>query len=155
MAVGAPRLLNPKAAFAAINGDFPIGPRWSIRTRSTRGSESDRDGTVTMKIGKVELGQGTVTAAMQLVADELDVPLSKVKFVQADTWVTPDQGYDGGEPVDRHPDRQCRHPSGRCRGPAALLEHGVGEARRAGREPERLGRRRQRGRSAVGLLRGA
>ena len=26
VAVGAPRLLNPKAAFAALNGDFPIGP---------------------------------------------------------------------------------------------------------------------------------
>ena len=33
---------------------------------------------------------------MQLVADELDVPLSKVKFVQADTWVTPDQGTTAG-----------------------------------------------------------
>ena len=102
-----------------------------------------------MKIGKVELGQGTVTATMQLVADELDVPMSKVTFVQADTWVTPDQGYDGGEPVDRHPDRQCRHPSGRCRGPAGAAEHGVGEARRAGRKPHRLERCRQRGRCSV------
>ena len=51
---------------------------------------------VTMKTGKVELGQGTVTATMQLVADELDVPMSSVKHIQSDTWYTVDQGNTAG-----------------------------------------------------------
>ena len=33
---------------------------------------------------------------MQLVADELDVPFNSVKFVQSDTWFTPDQGATAG-----------------------------------------------------------
>ena len=98
-----------------------------------------------MKTGKVELGQGTVTATMQLVADELDVPMSKVTFVQADTWVTPDQGTTAGSQSTRP--RPARAASARPRrGPAGAAEHGVGEARRAGRKPDRLERCRQRGR---------
>jgi len=81
VAIGAPRLLNPKAAFAAVNGDFPIGPAAIDPNLIDSWIAIGTDNTVTMKVGKVELGQGTVTAAMQLVADELDVPLAGVKFV--------------------------------------------------------------------------
>src|SRR5207253_2034299 len=96
VAIGAPRLLNPKAALAAVNGDFPIGPAAVDPNLIDSWIAIGTDNTVTMKVGKVELGQGTVTAAMQLVADELDVPLAGVKFVQSDTWVTPDQGTTAG-----------------------------------------------------------
>ena len=54
------------------------------------------DGSATIFPGKVELGQGTVTATMQLVADELDVPMSSVKHIQSDTWFTVDQGNTAG-----------------------------------------------------------
>jgi len=94
--MGAPRLLNPRAAWAAAGPDFPIGPATIDPTRIDSWIAIGADGTVTMKTGKVELGQGTVTATMQLVADELDVPMSKIRFVQADTWVTPDQGTTAG-----------------------------------------------------------
>jgi len=96
VAIGAPRLLNPKAALAAVNGDFPIGPAAVDPNLIDSWIAIGTDNTVTMKVGKVELGQGTVTAAMQLVADELDVPLAGVKFVQSDTWITPDQGTTAG-----------------------------------------------------------
>ena len=96
VAIGAPKLLNPKAALAAVNGDFPIGPAAVDPNLIDSWIAIGTDNTVTMKVGKVELGQGTVTAAMQLVADELDVPLAGVKFVQSDTWVTPDQGTTAG-----------------------------------------------------------
>jgi CO/xanthine dehydrogenase Mo-binding subunit len=95
VAVGAPRLLNPKAAFAAVN-DFPIGPASIDPNQIDSWIAIAGDGTVTMKTGKVELGQGTVTASMQLVADELDVPFAKVRHVQSDTWLTPDQGTTAG-----------------------------------------------------------
>jgi CO/xanthine dehydrogenase Mo-binding subunit len=98
VAITVPRLLNPRSAFAAVTGVDPVG----IGPASIDPAQIDSwiaigaDGTVTMKTGKVELGQGTVTATMQLVADELDVPMSAIKPVQSDTWYTPDQGTTAG-----------------------------------------------------------
>ena len=54
------------------------------------------DGTVTGYTGKQELGQGIVTAQMQLIAEELCVPLSHVTLIAADTARTPDEGYTSG-----------------------------------------------------------
>jgi CO/xanthine dehydrogenase Mo-binding subunit len=54
------------------------------------------DGTVTASTGKCELGQGMFTAQLQLVAEELSVPLARVRLVQCDTATTPDQGTTSG-----------------------------------------------------------
>ncbi|HEY4088409.1 MAG TPA: molybdopterin cofactor-binding domain-containing protein, partial [Bryobacteraceae bacterium] len=54
------------------------------------------DGTVTAHTGKVDLGQGMFTAQTQLVAEELCVPLARVKLIQGDTDITPDQGTTSG-----------------------------------------------------------
>ena len=54
------------------------------------------DGTVTAYTGKCELGQGISTAQMQLVAEELSVPFDRVRLVQCDTAVCPDQGTTSG-----------------------------------------------------------
>ncbi len=47
------------------------------------------DGRVTCLVGKVELGQGSMTALPQLLAEELDVELSKVDIVMGDTDICP------------------------------------------------------------------
>jgi CO/xanthine dehydrogenase Mo-binding subunit len=47
------------------------------------------DGRVTCFVGKVELGQGAMTALPQLLAEELDVPLESVDIVMADTDLCP------------------------------------------------------------------
>src|SRR5579863_4356596 len=49
------------------------------------------DGTVTAYTGKCDLGQGMSTVQTQLVAEELCVAVNKVKLIQCDTSVTPDQ----------------------------------------------------------------
>ncbi|HXI31947.1 MAG TPA: molybdopterin cofactor-binding domain-containing protein, partial [Vicinamibacterales bacterium] len=54
------------------------------------------DGGVTVFTGKAELGQGMLTAQAQLVAEELGVPLDRVKVVMCDTEVAPDQGTTSG-----------------------------------------------------------
>ena len=54
------------------------------------------DGNVTAYTGKCELGQGLFTAQTQLVAEELSVPISRVRLVQCDTGTTPDQGTTSG-----------------------------------------------------------
>jgi len=55
------------------------------------------DGTVTAFPGKCGCGQGLYTAQMQLVAEELCVPLNRVRLIQCDTSMTPDQGTTSGQ----------------------------------------------------------
>src|SRR4051812_22788674 len=53
-------------------------------------------GSVTILSGKVELGQGAVTAIAQIAAEELDVRLARVTMVAGDTSRSPDEGYTSG-----------------------------------------------------------
>jgi nicotinate dehydrogenase subunit B len=55
------------------------------------------DGIVTAYTGKCEFGQGLYTAQLQLVAEELALPIERVRLVQCDTSVTPDQGTTSGQ----------------------------------------------------------
>src|SRR5579884_3042299 len=56
------------------------------------------DNTITMRTGKVEMGQGSVTAAYaQILAEELNVPFSQItQIVYGDTDRTPDGGIAAG-----------------------------------------------------------
>jgi nicotinate dehydrogenase subunit B len=56
----------------------------------------DPEGTVTAFTGKVEIGQGIVTALVQIVADELDVAPARVKMISGDTSRTPNEGVTSG-----------------------------------------------------------
>ncbi|HEU4687613.1 MAG TPA: molybdopterin cofactor-binding domain-containing protein, partial [Vicinamibacterales bacterium] len=56
-----------------------------------------RDGLVTAYTGKCEFGQGLYTAQLQLVAEEVCVPMNRIRLVQCDTSVTPDQGTTSGQ----------------------------------------------------------
>jgi len=55
-----------------------------------------RDGTVTVTSGKVELGQGILTALAQIVAEELDVDPARIRMVAADTTRSPNEGVTSG-----------------------------------------------------------
>jgi nicotinate dehydrogenase subunit B len=54
------------------------------------------DGTATVFTGKVELGQGIVTALAQIAAEELDLPLDRIKMISGDTRQTPNEGQTAG-----------------------------------------------------------
>jgi nicotinate dehydrogenase subunit B len=54
------------------------------------------DRTVTVFSGKVELGQGIVTAIAQIAAEELDVSLARLAIVPGDTHCSPDEWYTAG-----------------------------------------------------------
>lgn len=54
------------------------------------------DGSVTAYTGKCDFGQGMFTAQTQLIAEELCVPLSRVRLIQCDTSVCPDEGTTSG-----------------------------------------------------------
>jgi len=51
------------------------------------------DGTITLFTGKVELGQDIRTSVAMIGADELDVPLERIRVVMADTAQSPNEGY--------------------------------------------------------------
>ena len=54
------------------------------------------DNTASLKMGKVEMGQGTPTALLMIAAEELDMSLAQLKPIFHDTNVTPNQGASVG-----------------------------------------------------------
>ena len=54
------------------------------------------DGRVTVFTGKVELGQGILTALAQIAADELDVNYDRIDIISADTSRSPNEGMTAG-----------------------------------------------------------
>jgi nicotinate dehydrogenase subunit B len=70
----------------------------SLKTnpRLDRWVRFNADRTVTVYSGKVELGQGIVTAMAQIAAEELDVSLERLAVVAGDTRCSPDEWYTAG-----------------------------------------------------------
>jgi nicotinate dehydrogenase subunit B len=54
------------------------------------------DGSAEVRVGKVELGQGILTALRQLAADELDLALDRIHMLPAHTEHGPDEGLTAG-----------------------------------------------------------
>ena len=54
------------------------------------------DGSVEIRPGKVDIGQGISTALAQIAADELDVAPSRIRMVRASTASSPDEGVTSG-----------------------------------------------------------
>ena len=54
------------------------------------------DGTVTVFPGKVEIGQGILTALVQIVAEELDVAIERIRLAPASTAYSPNEGMTSG-----------------------------------------------------------
>jgi len=56
----------------------------------------DADRSVTLLVGKVELGQGILTAVAQVCADELDIDMARLRIVSGDTALVPNEGTTAG-----------------------------------------------------------
>ncbi len=54
------------------------------------------DGTVTVYPGKVEIGQGILTVLVQMVAEELDIGVERIRLAPASTDYSPDEGITSG-----------------------------------------------------------
>jgi len=54
------------------------------------------EGSATILTGKVELGQGILTALAQIAAEELDLPMSRIEMISGDTGRTPNEGHTDG-----------------------------------------------------------
>jgi CO/xanthine dehydrogenase Mo-binding subunit len=82
--------LGAKAAKGAVDPYESKGPYDQQAIDSWLAIHADN--TVTLKPGKVELGQGTLTGLLMIAAEELDVSMAQMKYAGHDTNVTANQG---------------------------------------------------------------
>jgi isoquinoline 1-oxidoreductase beta subunit len=73
-------------------GGFRGGPPPNVAARIHIGS----DGTITVLTGKTEMGQGARGQIAQAAAEELRVPLERVRLTMADTALVPNDGNTAG-----------------------------------------------------------
>ena len=62
----------------------------------------DPDGIVEVRAGKVELGQGILTALAQMAAEELDIDVKRLRMTAATTDLSPDEGLTAGSLSIQH-----------------------------------------------------
>jgi CO/xanthine dehydrogenase Mo-binding subunit len=67
------------------------------------------EGQVAVTPGKVEIGQGIVTALAQIATDELDVDIGRVRMIPASTAASPNEGVTSGSLSVQHSGRALRH----------------------------------------------
>lgn len=70
--------------------DLPLSIQNNPRLETWLRFEPDQ--TVRLSVGKVEIGQGVLTALTQIAAEELDVSLGRVTILSGDTSDAPDEG---------------------------------------------------------------
>jgi len=121
-----PRSLEPAPASPAANAAVVTKLPGSLNTnrRLDRWLRILPEGIIEVRPGKVEIGQGIVTALAQIVAEELDVDLARVRPVRAKTGISPDEAVTSGSQSVQECGTALRHAGAEAR---ALL---VGEAAR-------------------------
>jgi CO/xanthine dehydrogenase Mo-binding subunit len=67
-----------------------------MNRRISRWIDFRPDGSVQLSVGKVEIGQGILTALGQIAADELDVEFISVQVVPATTGISPNEMFTAG-----------------------------------------------------------
>ena len=73
-----------------LPGDLNTTPKISSWLRVEEG------GKIRLLVGKVELGQGVLTAVAQICAEELDVDMNRLVITSGDTRLVPDEGVTAG-----------------------------------------------------------
>ncbi len=82
--------LLTKRPESALPGNLQSNPRLSHWIRF------ERNGSVSITGGKVEIGQGILTSLAQIAAEELDVRLDRIRMVPANTASSPNEGVTSG-----------------------------------------------------------
>lgn len=79
-----------------MSAAIKVPPMLSANPRLNRWVRFNDDRTATVFTGRVELGQGIITAMTQIAAEELDLSFEQVRIIDADTRLTPDEGHTSG-----------------------------------------------------------
>ena len=110
---------SPLPADLAAN---PVLARWL---------DFSRNGEVTIRIGKVEYGQGIWTALAQIAAEELQIALARVQMAPVSTSTSPDEGVTAGSLSVQDSGSALRQACAQARGlllAAAAAKLGVTQA---------------------------
>jgi len=75
---------------------LPMPPALVANPRLDQWVRFPAPGKVTVATGKVEIGQGVLTAMRQIAAEELDVTPDRILLQAGDTDLTPNEGYTSG-----------------------------------------------------------
>src|SRR6185295_12809437 len=108
-------LMLSRRAFLAAGGALVVVFRLPVGARAQSAPGTDRfvgkplapdlvdsylavhaDGSLTIFVGKVDIGTGGRIAMRQIVAEELDVPPERIAMIEGDTALTPNQGATAG-----------------------------------------------------------
>jgi nicotinate dehydrogenase subunit B len=86
----------------------PLPPSLAANPKLSSWINFDSEGQVIVSPGKVEIGQGIVTALAQIAADELDVEFARVRMVRTSTAGSPNEGVTSGSLSVQHSGRAIR-----------------------------------------------
>src|SRR5206468_7253670 len=81
-------------------------------------------GRVAVSTGRVEIGQGVLTAMLQIAAEELDVAPDRILLQTGDTDLTPNEGYTAGSQSIQFGGVALRQACAEVR--ALFLDHAAG-----------------------------
>ena len=79
-----------------MNAQPTVPPLLAANPRLDRWVGFPGPGRVTVSTGRVEIGQGVLTAMLQIAAEELDVAPERILLQTGDTDLTPNEGYTAG-----------------------------------------------------------
>jgi nicotinate dehydrogenase subunit B len=117
-----PTVPSGASALPADLAANPVLARWL---------DFSRDGEVTIRVGKVEYGQGIWTALAQIAAEELQVVLARVQMAPVSTSTSPDEGVTAGSLSVQDSGSALRQACAQARGlllAAAAAKLGVTQA---------------------------
>ena len=103
-------------ALTGVLADNPVLARWV---------SFPKPGKVAISTGRVEFGQGVLTAMMQIAADELDVAPQRIVIQSGDTDLTPNEGYTAGSQSMQFGGVAMRQACAEVR--ALFLQHAAGK----------------------------
>jgi CO/xanthine dehydrogenase Mo-binding subunit len=79
-----------------MSANIPLPALLETNPRLDQWVKFSAPGKVTVSTGRVEIGQGVLTAMLQIAADELDVSPRRIDLQTGDTDLTPNEGYTAG-----------------------------------------------------------
>jgi CO/xanthine dehydrogenase Mo-binding subunit len=103
------------AVTSASGTGSPLPGSLLMNRRLARWVKFHVDGYVEVFSGKVELGQGILTALAQIAAEELDIALEQVRMVPASTLMSPDEAVTSGSLSVQESGTALRHACAEAR----------------------------------------
>src|SRR5204863_8400345 len=90
------RTRRPQSARRSSAMNTTLPPLLADNPRLDQWVSFPAPGQVRVSTGRVEIGQGVLTAMHQIAAEELDVAPERIRLQTGDTDLTPNEGYTAG-----------------------------------------------------------